>query len=128
VNKEGCFKNIGVDEFKATMRSIPGALSVITSQDGAVRNGMTATAVCSVSADPPQVLICVNASASVRVVIENAQHFAVNFLSTSRKKSQTFFLSSSLILTCASQWATGEAWRRDPRRLLALRRSWIVGW
>jgi flavin reductase len=96
VTKEGHFKNIGADEFKMTMRAVPGAVAVITSQDGAVRNGMTATAVCSVSADPPQILICVNASASVRVVIESVQHFAVNFLSTGQREIADLFSQTKL--------------------------------
>jgi flavin reductase len=90
------FMNVSVGEFKAAMRAVPGAVAVITSQDRDERNGMTATAVCSVSADPPQILICVNASASVRVVIERAKHFAVNFLSTGQKQIADLFSQPKL--------------------------------
>ena len=40
--------------FRAAMRTVPGAVAVITAEHDGVRNGMTATAVCSVSAHPPQ--------------------------------------------------------------------------
>lgn len=48
--------------FKAAMRRIPSAVAIAiasTSYDRE-RRGLTATAVCSVSAEPPQLLACVN--------------------------------------------------------------------
>jgi len=42
---------------------------------------MTATAVCSVSADPPTLLVCVNESAGALIGIKKSGVFAVNVLS-----------------------------------------------
>ena len=52
-------KPVEVDsqQFKMGMRSLAGAVSIITSAQAGHRFGMTATAVCSASADPPTVLI-----------------------------------------------------------------------
>jgi flavin reductase (DIM6/NTAB) family NADH-FMN oxidoreductase RutF len=44
------------------------------------RAGLTATAVCSVSAEPPTVLICVNRQNSSHAAIRNSGVFAVNVL------------------------------------------------
>ena len=47
-------------QFKQGMRSLAGAVCIITSRHHDRRHGMTATAVCSATADPPTVLVCVN--------------------------------------------------------------------
>jgi flavin reductase len=43
---------------------------------------MTATAFASVSAEPPQILVCVNQKATSWGLIRDSGRFAVNFLST----------------------------------------------
>ena len=42
-------------QFKAGMRSLAGAVNIVTSAHAGHRYGMTATAVCSATADPPTV-------------------------------------------------------------------------
>ncbi len=66
--------------FRDCMRHVPGAVSVVTTLHGGARSGMTMTAVCSVSADPPQLLVCINRSASSQPLIVAAGRFGVNFL------------------------------------------------
>src|SRR4030088_3115701 len=51
---------VDAQQFRTGMRSLAGAVSIITSAQAGHRYGMTATAVCSASAEPPTVLICVN--------------------------------------------------------------------
>ncbi|MBX6318957.1 flavin reductase family protein [Pigmentiphaga sp.] len=46
--------------FKAAMRRIPSAVAIASTSYDRERRGLTATAVCSVSAEPPQLLACVN--------------------------------------------------------------------
>ena len=50
--------------FKKGMRHLAASVTLITTRHRDRRGGLTATAVCSVSAEPPQLLICVNKSAS----------------------------------------------------------------
>jgi len=71
-----------IDEarFKATMRCMASTVTVITSRLGAVTNGMTATAVCSVSATPPSILVVINQSSRSHDLIEQGGSFAVNIL------------------------------------------------
>ena len=52
-------------DFRKAMRRLTSAVTVITTAHEDRRYGMTATAVTSVSADPPSLLICVNRSASL---------------------------------------------------------------
>jgi flavin reductase (DIM6/NTAB) family NADH-FMN oxidoreductase RutF len=67
--------------FRQAMRRLAAGVCLITTEavDGA-RSGLTATAVCSVSASPPTLLCCINRqSASYQAIVGN-QGFAVNVL------------------------------------------------
>jgi flavin reductase (DIM6/NTAB) family NADH-FMN oxidoreductase RutF len=69
------------ETFKAGMRQLAGHVCVITSENAAAeRVGLTATAVCSVSADPPTLLVCINRQSASHAVIRSAGFFAVNVL------------------------------------------------
>jgi len=71
------------DAFRAGMRRLAASVCLITTlnEDGG-RNGLTATAVCSLSAAPPTLLCCLNRSSNSFAAIEAAGVFAVNVLST----------------------------------------------
>ena len=68
--------------FKEGMRRLAASVCLITTAraDG-VRNGLTATAVCSLSADPPMLLCCLNRSSHSFGAVSQAQVFCVNVLS-----------------------------------------------
>ena len=51
---------VDVAAFRAAMARFPGAVTIVTARDGDERRGITATAVCSVSAEPPSLLVCLN--------------------------------------------------------------------
>ena len=67
-------------EFRTAMRSLAGAVNVITAEYQGHPAGMTATAVCSVCADPPTVLVCINRSAATHNVVSESGAFCVNIL------------------------------------------------
>lgn len=72
-----------VDEraFRQGMALLAGAVNVITTAgDDEPPAGFTATAVCSVSAEPPILLVCLNAASSVAPVFERATTLCVNTL------------------------------------------------
>lgn len=54
---------------------------IAVGREGA-RTGLTATAVCSLSDDPPSLLICVNQAASAHGVIQETGAFSVNMLAS----------------------------------------------
>ena len=66
--------------FKAGMRTLAGAVNIITSVEGGRRHGMTATAVCSATADPPTVLVCINKLATTHGAVAKSKIFCVNVL------------------------------------------------
>ena len=67
-------------QFKLGMRSLAGAVSIITTSHGGRLNGMTATAVCSATADPPAVLVCINRGTTTHDAIARSGVFCVNVL------------------------------------------------
>ncbi|MDR6101538.1 flavin reductase (DIM6/NTAB) family NADH-FMN oxidoreductase RutF [Agrobacterium larrymoorei] len=70
-------KNIEAAEnanFKNAMAMMAAAVEVVATDGKAGRGGLTVTAACSVSQEPPRLLVCVNTSASAhRVVVENGR-------------------------------------------------------
>lgn len=73
-------KPVDGEQFKSGMRALAGAVNIITSAQSGHRYGMTATAVCSASAEPPTVLICVNKLATTHAAVAKSKVFAVNVL------------------------------------------------
>ncbi len=71
-----------VATFKKGMRQLAGGVTLITTRHAGQRGGLTATAVCSVSAAPPQLLACVNKTASAHDAVGKSGIFAVNVLTT----------------------------------------------
>ena len=72
---------IDIDTFRTGMRRLAGHVCIIaTTRAGGQRAGLTATAVSSVSAEPPTLLICVNRRNSSHAAIREAGIFAVNVL------------------------------------------------
>ncbi len=72
--------SISADDFRSGMRQLAAAVNVITTVNAGQRAGMTATAVMSVTADPPQLAIAVNRSNASFEAISASQIFAINVL------------------------------------------------
>lgn len=80
--------------FRETMASLPTAVSVVTALDeNGVPRGLTCSAVCSVSADPPQILICVNQRNGSLAAIRHSGAFVVNVLGSSHAEVSNLFAS-----------------------------------
>jgi len=73
---------MGIDHatFRAAMARFPGAVTIITALHGTERRGITATAVCSVSAEPPSLLVCVNRKTGTCAAIHESRAFNVSLL------------------------------------------------
>lgn len=68
------------EEFKHGMRQLAASVNIITVMHDGVRDGLTATAVCSIAAEPPHLLVCVNASAGAHGPIHRSGAFCLNVL------------------------------------------------
>ena|SRR5688572_29337774 len=68
--------------FRAVLGRFASGVTVVTTRDKRKRDqGMTVSAFCSVSLDPPLVLICIEHTASLYNTLDQATHFTVNILS-----------------------------------------------
>jgi flavin reductase len=68
-------------EFKTGMRRLAAGVTIITTVHDGRRHGLTATAVTSLTAEPPQLLVCVNRQAGAHDLIHAGERFCVNVLS-----------------------------------------------
>lgn len=68
------------DQFRQAMRRVASTVNVISICSGGEPMGITATAVSSISMDPPSLLICINRAAAVHAWMGEAGHFRVNVL------------------------------------------------
>lgn len=67
-------------DFRKAMRRLASAVTVVSTAHDGHRHGMTATAVTSVSSNPPSLLACINRSASLHAPLIASGHFCVNIL------------------------------------------------
>ena len=67
--------------FRAAFARLPAGVSVLTTAGEAGCCGMTATAVCSVTDDPPTVLVCVNRNSAMNEVFKTNGRVVLNVLS-----------------------------------------------
>lgn len=79
--------------FKALMRNIASSVAVISTSNEGRLHGMTATAVCSVSADPATILIVVNRSTRSHPIISSTKQFTVNILAEDQHEISGLFAS-----------------------------------
>lgn len=71
---------VSADDHRYGMRHFAVGVTVITARDGDQRAGLTATAVCSVTASPPRLVIFVNKNVVASEVIMNSGALCVNVL------------------------------------------------
>jgi len=67
-------------QFRAAMRRHPAAVTIVTAADDRRHRGMTATAVTSLSLEPPSLLVCVNQTTLLHDILLAARRFCVNLL------------------------------------------------
>jgi flavin reductase (DIM6/NTAB) family NADH-FMN oxidoreductase RutF len=72
---------VDADSFKQGMRQLAATVTIVTTEHEGERCGLTATAVCSLSAEPPMLLVCVNRQAGAHDRIRLSRRFCVNVLS-----------------------------------------------
>jgi cob(II)yrinic acid a,c-diamide reductase len=69
------------ESYRALMRHQAGAVTVVAAGGEGARAGLTATAVCSLSDNPPTILVCVQRRSGAHDLIAKARCFSVNILS-----------------------------------------------
>jgi len=79
------------DAMRQAFRSLPTSVTIISYYDEDDRPaGMTASAVCSVSLEPPLLLTCLNRSSRTWAAIERGRRFGVSILSSGQREIAEF--------------------------------------
>lgn len=79
------------EAFVQAMRGAVTGVNVVATDGPIGRFGLTVSAFCSVSADPPTVLVCINRQSPLRAAIMANQRFSVNVLSAEQRPlAETF--------------------------------------
>ena len=73
-------QSCSTESFREGMRRLAAGVTIVTTLHEGERSGLTATAVTSLSADPPQLLVCVNRSATAHDLIHRGAKLCVNVL------------------------------------------------
>jgi flavin reductase (DIM6/NTAB) family NADH-FMN oxidoreductase RutF len=74
------------DTFRSVLGRFASGVTIVTTRDPAGHDhGMTVSAFCSLSLEPPQVLICIDRAATMYDVLVGAPTFAVNILSSDQE-------------------------------------------
>jgi flavin reductase (DIM6/NTAB) family NADH-FMN oxidoreductase RutF len=86
---------VGMQEFRAALGHFASGVNVVTAKlpDGQLA-GITVTAFCSVSLDPPLVLVCIDRRARLHDPLAGGQTFAVNLLSADQEVLSRRFATS----------------------------------
>lgn len=79
--------------FRDAMRHVASTVYAITTGNGGGRFGILATAVSSLSFDPPSVLVCVNRAASLHAPLDETRIFCVNVLGLSNRDVAEHFMN-----------------------------------
>jgi flavin reductase (DIM6/NTAB) family NADH-FMN oxidoreductase RutF len=79
----GC---VVLDAFHETLSRVPGPVTVVTTLAGDRPHGTTVSAFCSLSADPPLVLISLDRSSHLLELLRETGRFAVNLLAAGQEE------------------------------------------
>jgi flavin reductase (DIM6/NTAB) family NADH-FMN oxidoreductase RutF len=96
--------------FRALMASHPGGVAVITTADDqGVPYGFTCTALCSVSLDPPRLLVCAAHTGRTLPVLTERGAFVANLLHAAGRAAAEVFTSRTADRFGEVSWRPGPA-------------------
>jgi 3-hydroxy-9,10-secoandrosta-1,3,5(10)-triene-9,17-dione monooxygenase reductase component len=86
---------LAVDEesFKQALGRFASGVTVVTMGDGEDKAGLTVSAFCSVSLEPPYILVCINNVSTALAIMHKTNRFAVNILAADQTNLSNHFAS-----------------------------------
>lgn len=82
--------------FKQSMRRLAGGVCILASARDGERHGLTMTAVCSLTLDPPMLIACVNRDAGAYETMRSTRRVSVNLLGSDQVELAELFSSSTI--------------------------------
>ncbi|HEX5801308.1 MAG TPA: flavin reductase family protein [Gaiellaceae bacterium] len=99
---------VDLTTFREIMSAFPTGVAIVTTldEDGEPK-GLTTNAICSVSADPPMLLVCVDRTSRTLAALRHARRFVVNFMSDGCADLCALFASKADDKFAAVAWEPG---------------------
>lgn len=94
-------------QYREAMSRLSTAVNVITTDGAAGLAGVTASAVCSVTDDPPTLLVCINRSSRAHPIFRQNGVFCVNVLGGEHEPVSALFAGSPP-MAMAERFARGQ--------------------
>ena len=83
------------DDLRRAMRRVAATVNVVSICVDGRPMGITATAVSSISMDPPSLLVCINRAASLHASMGDMTHFCINVLHRDQEEVARIFSDSA---------------------------------
>ena len=96
-----------LDLMKAFNRQFVTGVTVVTTKEGDKPRGLAANAYCSVSLEPPLVLVCVQKTSSTYPALFSSSHLGINILGTDQRGTVGVFASKSADKFAEVDWHEG---------------------
>ena len=99
---------VAPDDFRRVLGHFATGVTILTTTDAEERpTGLTVSAFCSVSLDPPQILVCVDHKSQSYPALRDGSCFAVNILSTDHESVSRRFATTRLDKFDGVPWSRG---------------------
>ncbi|RDI25346.1 flavin reductase family protein [Lentzea flaviverrucosa] len=96
------------EEFRTMMRGFPTGVAVVTALDTTGRPwGMTCSSICSVTLDPPTLLLCVRSGSPTLAAMRGRGAFTVNLLHEGARDTAALFASGDPDRFDRVEWGFG---------------------
>jgi flavin reductase len=112
-------------QLRSVLREFPTGITVVTAVVDGVCHAMTANAFCSVSLEPPQVLVCVAHSTRFHAAIEAAGQWAVSILGEHQSGLATHFATTGRDLATQFDGIPNRAGSFTGAPLLTGAQAWL---
>jgi flavin reductase (NADH) len=111
-------------QFRAAMAHLSAAVNVVTTDGPGGRAGITVSAVCSVTDDPPTVLVCVNQSSYTHDIFKRNGRICINVLGAEHEELAIHFAGATRIpMEERFGW---EIWDHDSAEVPVLRDALVA--
>ncbi|BCW69077.1 flavin reductase [Arthrobacter sp. NicSoilB8] len=101
------FPELDADLMKAFNRQFITGVTVVTTKEGETPKGLAANSYCSVSVEPPLVLVCVQKTSSTYPALFSSSHLGINILGTGQKDTVRVFASKAPDKFAELDWHEG---------------------
>jgi flavin reductase (DIM6/NTAB) family NADH-FMN oxidoreductase RutF len=71
---------VEVEAFRLAMRELVSGVAIVAAGQGAARNGCTATSLCSLSLEPPSLIVCLTRDSATLKTIRHEGVFGISLL------------------------------------------------